>query len=153
MNNVTNLSMRAWGVIYLLLLLLLFVFVFVLFFIAVILNCALSSGKVWNWVSTAGRGLKMRWVGRVSGLWEKSANSENSGKIISERLRRFSVPDFAPASQNLWPLRKQHTLRWSIKSVFIGNNTVDCESTVCWEISAIDFIRHLLKWYTTLDPG
>ena len=74
----------------------------------------------------------MRSVGRVCGLCEKLANSENSGKIRSERLRRFSAPDFAPASQNLNGPSESITLRVDKVSLYsgIGYNTVDCESTV-----------------------
>ena len=121
--------MRARGVIYLFIYLLLLLYIF---FIAVILNRAVSSGKVWNWESSAGRGLEMRSVGRVCGLSEKSANSENSGKIRSERLRRFSASDFAPASQNLNGPSESTTLRVDKLSLYsdIGYNTVDCESIV-----------------------
>ena len=74
----------------------------------------------------------MRSVGRVCGLCEKLANSENSGKIRSERLRRFSAPGFAPASQNLNGPSESITLRVDKVSLYsgIGYNTVDCESTV-----------------------
>ena len=82
----------------------LFIYLFI-YFIAVILDCAFSSGEVFG-----RKGLEMRWVGRVCGLWEKSANSKNSGKIRSERLRRFSVPDFVPASQNLCSPSESKTL-------------------------------------------
>ena len=88
-------------------------------------------------------GLELRIFGRkgvgnevggsgVRALGAESANSENSGKIRSERLRRFCAPDFAPASQNLNGPSESTTLRVDKLSLYsgIGYNTVDCESTV-----------------------
>ena len=101
----------------------------------------------------------MRSVGRMCGLWEKSANSENSGKIRSERLRRFSASDFAPASQNLNGPSESTTLRVDKLSLYsdIGYNTVDCEHRALGiEISEINFfsslppmIHHFRSW---LEP-